>query len=349
MTFYEREDLDKLKTQVSLSDYLAHCGVSLTSAGRHLRANCPLHDDSTPSFYVKDDNSYHCYGCQKSGDVFTLTQELYGITFSEAVARVQEYAGGGHVPSVQIAPSTSSESTRLRASDHLLLERVVTRYHQQIKQDSIAQSHLASRKISAEIAEKFEVGSAFGFLSKAFPANKGRMLELGLVSQKGTDAFYRRLTIPVRDSAQQVTQIYGRSFGQKYKHRYLSLPHSSLFHPDALSEPKIILCESILDALTFHSHGFDNAVAVYSAGGLKPDFVAQIADSSVRKVMIAYDADKAGDEGALKAAESLRSHGILSYRLCLPSNMDVNGVAVESSEPAGALERLLSGSRNSRI
>lgn len=346
MTFYEREDLDRLKSRVSLSDYLTHSGVSLTRAGRHLRANCPLHDDSTPSFYVKNDDSFYCYGCQSGGDVFTLTQKLHDISFSEAVARVQAYAGGASAPTIQPRASTPAKPTELLASDQSLLEGVVAHYHQKLKKDSNAQDYLAKRKIANEVAEKFEIGIASGYLSRSFHRQAERLQELGLINQKNADTFYRRLTIPVRDSSGLVSQLYGRSLNQKNKHRYLPIAHQTIFHPDALSESKVILCESILDALTFHSHGIEHAVAVYSAGGLKPDFVSQLTTSSVRKVMIAYDADTAGDQGAANAAERLRPRGIRSYRLRLRKGMDVNAVAVESDKPVDTLERLIKASRN---
>lgn len=349
MTFYEREDLDRLKSRISLSDYLTQSGVSLTRAGRNLRANCPLHDDSTPSFYVKDDNSFYCYGCQSGGDVFTLTQQLYGLSFSDAVARVQEYAGGASVPVVQAPHKSESKKPTLLSSDRPLLEDVVSHYHQKLGKKPQALKYLANRKISTDVVEKFQLGFGSGFLSKELQYSKNRLRKLGLINSKDADSFYGRITVPIRDAEGDILQLYGRSISSKNKHRYLPVAHSTLFHPDALNNSKVILCESILDALTFHSHGIENAIAVYSAGGLKPEFVRQLADSSVRKVMIAYDSDEAGDKGAAKAGKALRSHAILPYRLGLPDGIDVNAVAVQADMPATTLERLLIVSRNNRM
>lgn len=349
MTFYGREDLDKLKSRVSLSDYLAHSGVSLTRAGRNLRANCPLHDDSTPSFYVKDDNSFYCYGCQSGGDIFTLTQQLYGLSFSDAVARVQEYAGGASVPAVQAPHKSDSKKLTMLSSDRPLLEDVVNHYQQKLAKNPQALKYLANRKISTAVVEKFQLGFGSGFLSKELQHSNDRLRKLGLVNSKDADSFYGRITVPIRDSEGDIRQLYGRSISSKNKHRYLPVAHKTLFHPDALAGSKVILCESILDALTFHSHGIENAIAVYSAGGLKPEFVRQLGDSSVRKVMIAYDSDEAGDKGAAKAGKALRSDGILAYRLGLAKGMDVNAVAVQADKPAETLEGLLAESRNNRL
>lgn len=349
MTFYERKDLDRLKSQVSLSDYLTRTGVSLLRAGRLLRTNCPLHEDSTPSFYVKDDQSYYCYGCQSGGDIFTLTQKLYDISFSDAVARVQEYAGGGSAPVSRPLIKSATKRSALALSDSSLLEQVVSHYHQKLGSSQKAQDYLSSRKISEDVVTRFEIGFATGFLSKKIGNRDQQLRKLGLINSKGSDSFYQRLTLPIRASSKVIRQLYGRSLTDKNKHRYLPFAHSTLFNSDALSEPKVILCESILDALSFHSHGFENAIAVYSAGGLKPEFVRQLAESSVRKVMIAYDSDKAGDAGALRAAKLLRESGILPYRLGLPPGMDVNALVMQSNKPADTLERLIKDSSEDRM
>lgn len=349
MKFYEREDLDRLKSRISLSDYLTQSGVFLSQAGRQLRAHCPLHNDSTPSFYVKDDNSFYCYGCQSGGDVFTLTQQLYGLSFSDAVARVQEYAVGASVPAVQALHKSESKKPTLLPSDNSLLEDVVSHYHHKLEKNPDALRYLAKRKISTAVIEKFQLGFGSGFLSTELNHSNDRLRKLGLINSKDADSFYGRITVPIPDAEGDIRQLYGRSISSKNKHRYLPVAHSTLFHPDALTDSKVILCESILDALTFHSHGIENAIAVYSAGGLKTEFVRQLANSSVRKVMIAYDSDEAGDKGAAKAGKALRSHGILPYRLGLAKGMDVNAVAVQADKPTAMLERLLRDSKNNRF
>ncbi|MBC2593528.1 toprim domain-containing protein [Ruficoccus amylovorans] len=349
MSYHEREELDRLKDRVSLSDYLANVGIELKPAGHLLRAHCPLHEDATPSFYVWDDNSFYCYGCQTGGDVFTLTQKLYDLSFSDAVDRVREYAGGSNPLPAPVRTVLPTARKALRETDQSLLERVVNSYQSKLQGSDAALAYLHKRKISDSVVERFSLGYASGYLAQSMPAEIDHLLKLGLMRKQGSDTYYGRVTVPVYDVSGKVSQLYGRSLGDANKHRYLPFPHTTLFHPDALNESRIILCESILDALTLHSYSFDNTLSVYGARGLKGRFVEQIAEAGVRKVMLAYDADKAGDEGASKAAGLLRKRGILSYRLQLPEGMDVNSVAMESEDPGNELNRLVRDSRHNRI
>lgn len=327
--YYEREELDKLKASIDLVSYAESLGIELRCAGSQYRAHCPLHSDNTPSFYVSGD-SYHCYGCGQRGDIYSLTKELFNLEFPEAVERVKMYASSGVSSSNKIR--TCPEKKKLTDADQLLLEDVVGHYHILLKGSSVAQKYLAQRKISESVIEKFQIGYAVGYLSKSFSGSREQLERIGLVSAKGADTFFKRMTVPAGN-----TQLYGRSVvdGCANKHKYLPFTHSSVLGP--LESSKIIICESIIDALTLHSHGLENAVSVYSASGMRPRFVEQIVNAGVREAVIAYDADKAGDQGAAECAKVLGGRGVSVYRMELPRGMDVNGLAVESGRPGNEL------------
>ena len=68
--------------------------VPLKRAGAQLRANCPFHNEKTPSFYVNPvRQSFHCFGCGASGDVFKFVQETEKVGFLEAVELLSRRAG----------------------------------------------------------------------------------------------------------------------------------------------------------------------------------------------------------------------------------------------------------------
>ena len=56
-------------------------------------------------------------------------------------------------------------------------------------------------------------------------------------------------------------------------------------------------------------------------------------------VLIAFDADDAGDRGATQLAESLAESGVETFRVQLPRGTDVNQIAVEAfGHPGGMVE-----------
>jgi len=341
--FYTREELEHLKAGVPLRMYLEQSGVSLQAAGRAWRALCPLHAESSPSFTVYDNESFHCFGCQRSGDIYTLVQALHGLDFHQAVQRVQQYAqmnGKAHAPD-RIPPRSAQKHTMGAKMPQQLLENVVAHYHARLQTNPVAQHYLAGRKISETVLSDFSLGFADGYLRDRFPHDVPALEGLGLVNAHGADTFYRRVIVPIRDVSEAVSQLYGRRLSSHQRHRYLPGPHTSLFHPPALQARSIILCESILDALTLHSFGWSNAAAVYGAGGLKPAFVEQIASAGVQEVMLAYDADPAGEKGSARAAALLRAYEVSTQRLPLPEGLDVNAFAAQSPDPTRDLQKLI--------
>src|SRR5437764_5390860 len=85
--------VDEIKARIDVAD-LAGQTVALKKAGRHLKGLCPFHHEKTPSFVVyPDQGNYHCFGCGKSGDVFTWLQETEHLDFAEALKTLANRAG----------------------------------------------------------------------------------------------------------------------------------------------------------------------------------------------------------------------------------------------------------------
>jgi hypothetical protein len=69
---------------------LARNSVELRQAGRNFISLCPFHNEKHASFYIyPETNTFHCFGCQKNGDVIKLTMPLCGIGFIDAVKMLQ--------------------------------------------------------------------------------------------------------------------------------------------------------------------------------------------------------------------------------------------------------------------
>jgi DNA primase len=87
------EVIDEVRARADIVDIIGEV-VPLKKSGREYKANCPFHEERTPSFYVVPDKGfYKCFGCGKSGSVFDFVMERMGMDFVEAVKYVAGRAG----------------------------------------------------------------------------------------------------------------------------------------------------------------------------------------------------------------------------------------------------------------
>jgi hypothetical protein len=68
--------------------------LELHPRGKNWTARCPFHEEQTRSFTVfTDTQHFHCFGCDKQGDVFTFLMEREGMSFRQAFEMLAEKAG----------------------------------------------------------------------------------------------------------------------------------------------------------------------------------------------------------------------------------------------------------------
>lgn len=60
----------------------------LVEVNRNQMALCPFHADKNPSFAIKNNYGY-CFGCHWKGDPITFVIEKDGLSFAQAVRRLQ--------------------------------------------------------------------------------------------------------------------------------------------------------------------------------------------------------------------------------------------------------------------
>jgi len=136
-----------------------------------------------------------------------------------------------------------------------------------------------------------------------------------------------------------VLGLYGRKIVEAQtaglpKHLYLPGPRRGLWNAACLSPPalaasqgEIILCEAVIDALTFWEHGHRHVTTAYGVEGFTQEIEDAIVSAKVRTVFLAFDRDDPGDRGAGKAGERLRARGVECRRVLFPHNLDANEYA----------------------
>lgn len=229
------------------------------------------------------------------------------------------------------------------AQDQALLNQVIDYYHSELKHNPGALAYLNKRGIAnTEAIDRFKIGFADRTLGYRLPeknrkqgaAIRGRLQHLGLIRSSGHEHFRGSLVIPIIDEHSNVLEVYGRKITERLrtgtaKHLYLPCPHQGVFNSEALKASKeIILCESLIDALTFWCAGYRNVTCSYGIEGFTTEHLTAFKNNNIERVLIAYDRDQAGDNAATTLATKLMKNGIDCYRLQFPKGMDANDYAL---------------------
>jgi DNA primase catalytic core len=346
------EQIDRLKQEISLVRLVERQGIVLKKHGKDYVGLCPFHDDKEPSLVISPEkNLWHCLGaCGEGGDVIHWMMKGQGVSFRHAVELLKT---GDFSSLAAVQPVKRTTVTKLAtpldadAEDQALLMQVVDYYHQALKQNPEALDYLNKRGLNnPELIDHFKLGVANRTLAYRLPSTtrkagaeiRGRLQALGLLRESGHEHFNGSLVIPVINH-HQVLEIYGRKLNDNLRkgtphHLYLPGPHQGVFNLEALAQSKeIILCESLIDALTFWAAGFRNVTTCYGVNGFTDELLAAFKQHHTERVLIAYDRDDAGEKAATELAEKLIKEGIDCYRLQFPKGMDANEYAL-SVQPA---------------
>jgi hypothetical protein len=270
-----------------------------------------------------------------------------GVSFRHAVELLRE--GGALTAPRARGGRMLPAAVEFDAGDHALMDQAIRYYQERLKQTPEALAYLARRGLDdAELIERHRLGFADRTLGLRLPEKtrkagneiRSRLQKLGLLRESGHEHFNGSIVIPVIGVGGDITEVYGRKItdglrpGTPY-HLYLPGPHRGVWNEAALAaHPEIILCEALIDALTFWRAGYRNVTASYGIEGFTADHVAAFKRHGTQRVLIAYDRDEAGDRAAEKLAPQLIAAGLECYRIQFPKGMDANEYALKL-QPAG--------------
>ena len=356
------QEVERLKREVSVQRLAEARGIKLKRLGADLHGLCPFHDDKTPSLVITPaKNLWHCLGaCNMGGTAIDWVMRADGISFRHAV----ELLRADHLPShaAPIQPVKVGTVRKLPppverdADDRVLLMQVVDYYSDTLKQSPEALKYLSSRGLtSPETIDRFKLGFANRTLGYRLPAKnraagadmRGRLQRLGVIRESGHEHFNGSVVIPVFNSSGEVVEMYGRKITPNLRegtpdHLYLPGAHKGVWNEEALGTSKeIVLCESLIDALSFWNAGIRNVTASYGVNGFTADHRRAFEKHGIERVYIAYDRDEAGDKAAAALAPELMGLGIECFRVQFPKGMDANEYSLKVQPAAKSLAMLL--------
>lgn len=293
--------------------------VNLKRAGRISKGLCPFHGEKTPSFTVyPDTQSYYCFGCGNGGDVITFIKNIENLDYIDAVRFLAD-KNGLDMPDENSYDSTINKR-RLRM---LEANREAARFFHKClttKEGVIGYQYFKNRGLSDDTIRKF----GLGFAPDDFHALTNHMLKLGYTkdelvfanlarrSQKNEnnvyDNFRNRVMFPIIDVKGNVIAFGGRVMDDS-KPKYLNTSDTMVYKKSqgvfALNLAKksgkdsLILCEGYMDVIAMHQAGFTNTVA--GLGTALTSEQAHLLSRYASEIMIAYDADEAGQKAAARA------------------------------------------------
>lgn len=292
--------------------------VQLKKAGREFKANCPFHDEKTPSFTVSPAKGfYHCFGCGAHGTALGFLMEYDHMSFVEAVESLASSMG------IEV-PRDESQRPAHRYDELFELLAKVERYYQaNLRNSDAAKDYLKARGIDGATAKRFGIGYASAgwstVLDKFGKSNEiiERLLAVGLVIRKDNashyDRFRDRIMFPIRDARGRCIGFGGRVIGDQ-EPKYLNSPETVLFHKGrelyGLYEARqairniemLVVVEGYMDVVGLARHGIEFAVATLGTA-TSDDHLTRLFRLT-EEVIFCFDGDSAGRAAAWRALEA---------------------------------------------
>jgi DNA primase len=317
--------LETVKERTDIVELIGRT-VQLRQAGRSFKGLCPFHNEKTPSFVVyPDSQSFHCFGCGKSGDAFSFVMQTENVDFRDALKQLAERAG---VELESRIERKDPERDRVRERLVELNERAAAFFANALWNSpagAAARALLERRGVDRRAAERF----GLGFAPDSFDALKGyftsrdvgeqELIDAGLLSTRDDgrswDRFRNRITFPIRDREGHTVGFGARALGDE-KPKYLNTAQTAIFdkrsllyaldkaYDDIRRQRAVVIVEGYMDAIAAHLFGFDNVVASMGTA-VTPTQVSSIR-RYVDRVYLALDADAAGQMATLRGIDALR-------------------------------------------
>jgi DNA primase len=330
--------------------------VQLQRRGRNWVGLCPFHQEKTPSFNVDPvTQSFKCFGCGASGDVFTFIERHENMSFVEAAEYLARRAGvefarkGG-------APRPPGEREAL----YEVNAAAVTYFQTALSRDAAAQEYLARRGILPETVAKWQIGFAPEQWEGLVAYLRSRRFDLKLAEKAGLlhprqdgspyDTFRNRIMFPILDEQQRVVGFGGRAMGDDPP-KYLNTGETPIFLKSKLlfglpharksmaEQGHALLMEGYTDVISAHQAGFTAAVATLGTA-LTTEHARRLARLAPR-VVVVYDGDAAGIKAALRAAVELEKENVQVRIVTLPPGDDPDSL-IRSGHPE-RLQRAIAG------
>ncbi|MFH0914581.1 MAG: DNA primase [Chloroflexota bacterium] len=342
--------IEEVKQRADIVEVISQY-TKLSKAGRTLRGLCPFHSEKTPSFFVyPEQQSWYCFGaCNTGGDVFSFIVKKENLPFPEALQLLAARVG------VSLPERAETEGAKEKTERLYQANEAAAGYYHQLLLNSPAgegaRGYLLRRGLTLETSIGFQLGVSPGGWEtlKLYLLERGyteeELLKAGLLVQsedgKTHDRFRHKLTFPIRDIRGRILGFGARVLDDSLP-KYINSPQTPLFDKSSIlygidragsairKEDRVVIVEGYLDVIVAHQHGFVNVVA--SMGTAITERQINILKRLTRNLVLALDADQAGEEAMLRGIAYENMLGAEVKVAVLPEGKDPDDVVKEGGE-----------------
>jgi DNA primase len=340
------EDIARVRDSTDIVAVISE-HVQLKRVGRRWSGLCPFHAEKSPSFSVnQEEGFYKCFGCGVGGDVITFVREIDHLDF---VAAVESLAARANV-TLRYTDRDAGEGRKQRGRMSAVMREAVEWYHERLLKApdaASARGYLRSRGLTGDEVRQYQLGWApegWDELARALkiPSNKDneryQLFEgvgLGFLNRTGkvTDAFRGRVLFPIFDVNGEPVAFGGRVLpGSTDNRTYKNSSETKLYAKSKIlyglnwakgavvNADQVIVCEGYTDVIGFAAAGMPRAVATCGTSLTEEHF--RVLKSYAHNIVLAFDADSAGQNAAERFYEWERQYEIDVAVAALPPGVD---------------------------
>jgi DNA primase len=308
--------------------------VQLKKTGRNFKGLCPFHSEKTPSFVVSSEKQiWHCFGCNKGGDIFTFIEEMEGVEFSEALQILGDRAGVKieNISKFSKKEGKTEKNIYFKAHD-LACDFFQKQLHKTPAGKKVLE-YLSKRGLKDETIREFKIGFAPDQYDALYPMllkkgiSKKILVKSGFVSSKAIasdqvfDKFRGRLMFPIFDYLGRVCGFGGRALKKDQMPKYLNSPENRIYNKSRIlyglyrakqyvkQEDRIVLVEGYFDVILPFQEGVKNVSAV--SGIALTNDQATLIKRLTPNVVTCFDLDEAGFEATKRSFKILQKQDLM--------------------------------------
>lgn len=317
--------------------------VPLTKKGKAYWGKCPFHNDNNPSMSVDPKwQTYRCWSCHNSGNVFNFYEQIENITFSEALKRLGERVG------INISGYKSEKNTKY--SKYYEIYDITSKYYQLMlntKKGEKAKEYLDKRGINSDIIKEFGIGLSLSDKDKLVTYLKEKEYDINTLNDLGLangdiDTFINRIIFPLDDSQGRIVGFSGRIYDDSKLSKYMNTKETPIFkkgmclyHYSASkeyvrNEKFVIVMEGFMDVIRASTIGVKNTVALMGTA-LTDEQISLLKRLSIN-VYMCLDGDTPGQDAILHNGELLERAGLNVKVICLKDDEDPDSYILKYGE-----------------
>jgi DNA primase len=338
--------VEEIKGKLDIVDVISSY-INLQQSSGNFRAPCPFHNEKTPSFMVsREKQIWHCFGCDKGGDLISFVEEYEGIDFKEALKILADKA---NVTLTGFSSAKKQDNSKL----YEINKEATKFFHNILEQDTEASKktlkYLDKRHVKRGSIINWQLGlspeSWDGLLKYLITEGykEEDIFKAGLIVRKKdgsgyVDRFRKRLMFPLFDTGGRVVAFTSRSLSgivydeEEFGGKYVNSPQTPVydkskmlygwhFAKDTIRQKKyLIVVEGNMDVVAAHQTSAKNTVAV-SGTALTAEHIKLI-KRYANNVILAFDGDAAGSRASFRSIALCWKEDMNVKILVLPKGKD---------------------------